>query len=245
MAVNEILASVSLVVQLHGGQPIGTATGFFFDSGGSAFFVTNKHVVQGDQVKPERLRLRLHTDETDISKNEDYEIPLYGAQNEPLWKTSLTSAAADVAVLKLDKAALARFSIRYWGKGAFLPSKYTLNPGEDVFIIGYPLGFHDNKHNLPVLRGGMVASAYAVPFQGEPLFLTDINLHPGTSGSPVIAKPKNAWVNQENGNTEFVTGTAYYLLGIHSGTLNLGGNPLGLGAAWYASLIEEIAAQFP
>ncbi|HUT00717.1 MAG TPA: hypothetical protein VMY59_10405, partial [Candidatus Thermoplasmatota archaeon] len=85
------------------------------------------------------------------------------------------------------------------------------------------------------------------PFSGTPCFLTDANLHPGTSGSPVITKPKNTWVDNE-GNTAITTGTRYYLLGIHSGTTGIiSGNiriPLGLGVAWYIKIVEEIAKLF-
>ena len=114
--------------------------------------------------------------------------------------------------------------------------------------MGYPLGVYDSKNNLPIFRNAMIASSYGVPFQGQPMFLTDANLHPGTSGSPVITKPKSAWVD-DKGNTNIITGTVYYLLGVHSGTLGVtpAGKaeiPLGLGAAWYANLIEEIAAEF-
>jgi hypothetical protein len=80
------------------------------------------------------------------------------------------------------------------------------------------------------------------------MFLTDANLHPGTSGSPVITKPKSAWVDDKR-YTNIMTGTNYFLLGAHSATLGAtpAGKqeiPLGLGAAWYADLIEEITAQF-
>jgi hypothetical protein len=122
----------------------------------------------------------------------------------------------------------------------------VLEPGEDVFIMGYPLGFHDQRLNLPIFRNAMVASTYRVPFQGLPLFLTDANLHPGTSGSPVITKPKSAWVD-DKGNTNIIVGTVYYLVGVHSGTVDpsvTGGQPIGLGAAWYAELVEDIVAQF-
>lgn len=118
-------------------------------------------------------------------------------------------------------------------------------PGEDVFTIGYPLGVADYQNNLPVLKGGMVASAYGVPFQGGPLFLTDIQLHPGISGSPVVAKPKAVWVNEEDGSTE-ITPVRYYLLGVHSGTLDVknpkNGLKIGLGAAWYVSIVQNIAS---
>ena len=89
----------------------------------------------------------------------------------------------------------------------------------------------------------MVASTYRVPFQGQPLFLTDANLHPGTSGSPVITKPKNTWVD-ENDNIQISTGMIYYLVGVHSATLSTAGVAVGLGAAWYIDLVEATAALF-
>ena len=130
----------------------------------------------------------------------------------------------------------------------FLPHELQLHPGDDVFIMGYPLGLKDNVNNLPIFRNAMIASSFRTHFDGKPLFLTDANLHPGTSGSPVITKPKSTWVD-EQGNTSLRTGLNYFLLGVHSATLGMSAAgqqeiPLGLGATWYAELVEEIAAQF-
>jgi S1-C subfamily serine protease len=249
MAINEIMLTVSLVIQLHGGAQIGTASGFFFESNDKLFFVTNVHVVRGDKVAPDVLRLRLHTDAADATKNDDYDIPLFDAAKAPVWKTDPQSSEADVAAIQLDKSKLSqKFVLKAWSAANFLPKKYTMQPGEDVFIIGFPLGVSDFPHNLAVLRGGMVASAYGVNFQDKPLFLTDINLPPGTSGSPVVSKPKSTWLNEENGSTELNAGLTYYFLGVHSGTLNVknpqDGMPIGLGAAWYADVVQRIVDQF-
>jgi hypothetical protein len=118
------------------------------------------------------------------------------------------------------------FTITHWEANSLLPQRYPLHPGEDVFIMGYPYGFHDALHNLPVFRNAMIASAFRVPFQGLPLFLTDGNLQPGMSGSPVISKPKNVWVDDQ-GNANICTGTVYYLFGVHSGTYSISQNPPG------------------
>lgn len=161
MAINEILLTVALVHQIQGGNPVGTATGFFYEKGANLFLVTNHHVVKDDKKKiyPETLRLRLHTDGNDATKNDDYDIALYDAAKAPLWKTDPNSAEADVAVLKLDRTKLSKFILKAWSEANFLPKKYRLEPGEDVFIIGFPLGLSDTAHNLPVLRGGMVAKS--------------------------------------------------------------------------------------
>jgi len=244
MAINEIVATVTIILQVKAGAVVGSATGFFYSRGDDLFLVTNRHVVEGGQ--PDALRLRLHLTPNDITKNGEVDVPLK-KDGASLWKTHPKVAEADIAVIKLDKDVLSkRFLIRSWSKERFLPDNYALDPGEDVFIMGYPLSFHDAAHNLPVFRNAMIASSYRVPFQGAPLFLTDANLHPGTSGSPVITKPKSTWVD-DKGNTAIVTGTVYYLLGIHSGTVDpkiTGGKEIGLGAAWYITLVDETAAAF-
>jgi hypothetical protein len=84
------------------------------------------------------LRLRLHTDANDLSKNADYEIALYDSKKQPLWKNHATETDADIAVAKLDRATMEKsYVIRVFSAESFLPKQYTMQPGEDVFIIGY------------------------------------------------------------------------------------------------------------
>jgi len=255
MSFQNVVPSVSLVSIVKSGSVIGTATGFFYNRGGKLFLVTNNHVCRNDSDPsrpsiPDLLRLRLHSNPSDLTQNADYDVPLYAGSCR-LWRNPPSNPTADVALIELNLLEITkRFTITHWQPNDLLPPNRLLYPGEDIYIMGYPLGFYDEIHNLPVFRNATVASMFRVPFQGKPLFLTDGNYHPGTSGSPVISKPKNMWVDA-NGNTEFVTGTIYYLLGVHSGAYfrNHPGQQqqpvnLGLGAAWYADLIEETAATF-
>ncbi len=246
--VNPIVATVSIVVPMKDGAVIAAASGFFYTRNNDLFLVTNRHVVRNEKkgILPDALRLRLHTNSTDVTQNGNVDIPLY-QDGEPVWKIHATQPKADVALIRLNNDDLqARFVIHTWSKENFFPQNYLLPPGEDIFVMGYPRKFYDGKHNLPIFRSAMIASSYRVPFGGMPLFVIDANLHPGTSGSPVITKPKSTWVDVR-GTTNFVTGTIYYLLGVHSGTVDpkiTGGQQIGLGAAWYIELVEEIAAQF-
>ena len=250
MALNEIVATVSLIIQLKAGAQLGTATGFFYTKNDKLFLVTNQHVVRDDKTNtvPDTLRLVLHVDENDVRKKANLDLQLYQG-NQRRWKNHPKISDADVAVMEIDKKQIeGKFFVKAWSSATFLPQHYVISPGDDVFVMGFPLGFHDTAHNLPVFRNAMIASAYGVPFQDSQLFLTDANLHPGTSGSPVITKPKNTWVD-DKGNVSMVTGTTYYLLGVHSGTYSIttaAGQqiPLGLGAAWYVSLVDDIAALF-
>jgi S1-C subfamily serine protease len=248
MAINEIVLTVSIIFLVKNGNVIGSASGFFYSRGDKLFLVTNQHVMRDEQkgVFPDKLRLRLHTDVNNTGANDDFEVELYSA-NKPLWKFHPQFKNADVALIELDAKKLKqKFLIKTWSKDSFLPKNYRLDPGEDVFVMGYPLAFYDTPHNLPIFRNAMIASTFRVNFRNHPLFLTDANLHEGTSGSPVITKPKSTWID-DSGNTNFLTGTVYYLVGVHSGTVDksiTGDQEIGLGAAWYAELIEDIASLF-
>ncbi len=250
MYINPIVTTVTYIQQLKSNSVIGTASGFFYSRNGRLFLVTNRHVVRGEQPgkTPDTLRLFLHRDPNNISNNDTYNVPLYSSSDTPSWKDHPIHQVADVALLELDADAIkSRFFIKAWSAAEFLPSKYVLDPGEDVFIMGYPRGFFDPQHNLPVFRNAMIASVYGVPFRGNPCFLTDANLHLGTSGSPVITKPKSTWVDSD-GNTNMVTGNPYYIVGIHSGTYSVNlsdvNEPLGLGVAWYIQIVDDIAKSF-
>ncbi|MFN4181416.1 MAG: trypsin-like serine peptidase [Candidatus Paceibacteria bacterium] len=61
-----------------------------------------------------------------------------------------------------------------------------IHAGSKVVFIGYPTGFYDKKHSLPVLRSGYIASIPDVDFNGLPQILLDAQVFPGSSGSPVF-----------------------------------------------------------
>jgi S1-C subfamily serine protease len=42
---SDLLVVVALVLQIQNGQPVGTATGFFYVKNDTIYFVTNRHVV--------------------------------------------------------------------------------------------------------------------------------------------------------------------------------------------------------
>ncbi len=248
MSVHPIVLTVTIIVQLQDGKTIGSASGFFYESKKKLFLVTNKHVFHDKKkgIRPDEFKLILHKDSNDVRVNGEFKIKLYEKDNH-LWKQHPKYGEADIALIGIDKNEIQRtYEIKAFSSESFLPEKYPLFPGEDIFIMGYPLSFHDTLNNLPLFRNAMVASIFGVYFQGMPLFLTDANLHPGTSGSPIITKPKNTWVDNK-GNVDFKTGTIYYLIGIHSGTVDPGitsNQDIGLGAGWYAKLIEDIAEEF-
>ena len=238
-----LLIVVSLVIQFKGGTPIGTGTGFFYIKDNALYFVTNRHIVINEKkkIKPDTLRLKLHIDPNDLTKNQNYDIKLY-SNGKPIWyeHKDYEKNEIDIAIIKLDiREMQKKYVIKAVGSHIFLPKEYEIPPGQDVFVLGYPRGISDIKHNLPLARNAMVSSAYPLNFEGQPYFMIDAILHPGMSGSPVFTKPSNIWVSKQGG-TDVVTGNPIYFLGIFSDTVSKRGEYLALNQVWYANLIEDI-----
>jgi hypothetical protein len=65
-------------------------------------------------------------------------------------------------------------------------SEPELYPGKEIWFVGYPHGLFDERHNLPILRRGYIASLPNIDFNGQKVFLVDAQVFPGSSGSPVF-----------------------------------------------------------
>jgi len=172
-----------------------------------------------------------------LIQNRFIDIPLYDNANNKLWLEHPTRASVDVVVIDITGLMQQTDVASYFSQNNFLPNNVTTMLMDNCAIIGYPLGFHDNVHNLPITRLGAIASAYGSHFRGEPLFLVDARLHSGTSGSPVILPSSS--MRQIAGGIALGR-SPHYLLGINSGEYHVGGNSLGLNAVWYSSLIQDI-----
>jgi hypothetical protein len=109
-----------------------------------------------------------------------------------------------------------------------------------VLIVGFPLGFHDSLHHLPVVRQGIIASAFGLRFQGKGCFITDARTHRGTSGAPVVISHHPADESAAS------CALPWRLLGIHSSTIDMTtrdlhvDESLGLNSAWYADVLMSL-----
>ncbi len=239
-AVNTSVTLIEMYGQDTAGNPIrlGTATGFFFASAERKYLITNKHVVASSQgYKPLHLVIQVHTNPNSLVQNRRISIPLYDTGNNKLWSEHPNIANVDVVAIDITGLMQQTDVIFYFGTNNFLPNNVMLMSMDKCAVIGYPLGFYDHVHNLPITRGGAIASAYRAHFRGEPLFLVDAFLHPGTSGSPVILPSSSM---RQTGNGIALGFFPHYLLGINSGEYQVNGNKLGLNAVWYAELITDI-----
>jgi hypothetical protein len=242
--------SVAQLECFKGSGLIARATGFFYAADGDIYLVTNRHVVRDERTKyyPDKLKLRLHTDASDIRKNGVYVAPLYDRAGRPCWlEHPAYGAGVDVVVLPMNASRLrSEFVVTPFGPSSHIPEDVAIQVGEDVVVMGYPLGLHDVEYNLPLVGRGTLASFYPSPFEGHPYFLMECSLHAGCSGSPVLTKPGG--VLQARGATfNLYLSPGIYLLGVSSARVEKAPRrdeeAPGLNAVWFTYLIGEIISQ--
>ena len=192
---------------------------------------------------PDSIKLLLHTNSKDLTANETFVIPLYRDEIRQWREHPIHGAAVDVVAVSIgDPTLLSTHYLEAFRPSDVLTDQQTLPPGQPVLIVGFPLGFNDTYHNLPIVRQASVATDFAHPFKGEPYFLTDARMHRGTSGAPVVARIKRA--TAVAGQFE----ERWCLLGIHSAALDVSDRDpqqddrLGLNCTWYAKLVSEMVS---
>ncbi len=219
------------------------ASGFLFERDGRLFLVTSRHVVFDEPSGhfPDRLQIELHTNAQNLAESTGYSIPLY-RDGRSIWRQGMDAAGAiDVAVVEIVRAALPRGVVYRAFTPAHLLGRFDeVEVGCNLLVVGFPLGFHDTLHHLPVARHAIIASAFGLRFQGEGYFLTDARTHRGTSGAPVVLRLQNP----EAGLADL----PWRLLGVHSARLDVGtrdlglDEALGLNCAWYADILMTLTA---
>jgi S1-C subfamily serine protease len=236
-----LLAAARLSTYLDA-RALTMASGFFFEREERLFLVTSRHVVfdQPSSHFPDRIDVTVHTDAVDLTRVTTFSLFLY-RNGQGVWQQGRDSGGeVDVAVIEIDRAALpASASIRCFGPDHLPRSLAEIEVGTAVQIVGFPLGFYDTVHYLPVVRQAAIASSFGVRFQGEGCFLTDARTHRGMSGAPVVLR--------SNGPQQL----PWTLLGVHSSRLDMTSRDqqiddvLGLNVAWYADILLALTAPAP
>jgi S1-C subfamily serine protease len=233
-----VLFSATRIASFRGSKPLTNASGFFFERDGRLFVVTSRHVVSDapSQHFPDRIELELHIDAANLTRSIGFSVLLY-RDGKSIWRQGKDSGGEiDVAVIELDRKAMPAAGIVHAFTPAHLEDKPDLvDIGSAVMILGFPLGFHDTLHHLPVARQAAIASSFGIRFQGQGYFLTDARTHRGTSGAPVIMRAAGSG-----------KALPWKLLGVHSARMDVGGRDLqldeslALNCAWYADILMTL-----
>jgi hypothetical protein len=239
--IEPLLLTTTRVSTFDGGRLLTGASGFFFERGTKLFLVTSRHVVIDTPSRhfPSHLQAEVHTDAANLTQCISLSLPLY-SEGQSLWREGKDPGGdIDVAVLEIDRALMPPGAAIVCFTPAHLQASLDeVEVGSSLLIVGYPLGFHDVLHHLPVVRQAAIASSFGLRFQGQGYFLTDARTHRGTSGAAVVMRAP--------------AGTAgalpWKLLGVHSSRMDMRtrdvkvDESLGLNCAWYADILLTLTA---
>jgi len=93
------------------------------------------------------------------------------------------------------------------------PVLAQLDAIEQVTFIGYPNALHDTVNMTPIARRGWTATPISLDYDGQPKFLIDASVFPGSSGSPVLVVNTGGYTPRTGG---LVMAGRIILLGIVS-----------------------------
>jgi S1-C subfamily serine protease len=233
--IEPLLLTTARVSTFNGKNLLTGASGFFFEREDRLFLVTSRHVVMDEPSKhfPDRIEIELHTDAKNLTQSIGLSMLLY-RDGKSVWRQGKDSGGEiDVAVIELERAALPKSVVmRCFTQTHLEHSLQEAEVGSSLLIVGFPLGFHDALHHLPVVRQAVIASSFGVRFQGLGYFLTDARTHRGTSGAPVVMRSPSTDAQ-----------LPWKLLGVHSASMDMGDRDLkldeslGLNCAWYADIL--------
>jgi len=131
----------------------------------------------------------------------------------------------DVAAISIKApAAFAKAAIPLdWLASGETMDKYSIGPGDEMMVLGYPQGLSADTAGFPILRSGRVASMIAPP-TASPTFLLDFRVFPGNSGGPVFIAQQGRRHpgSAETEDVQFVTGMLTQQVELNNERLEIG-----------------------
>ena len=150
------------------------------------FIVTNRHVVEQNQ----ELWIRFNSPRD----AEPFPYPILAAP--PSGWLFHPDPDVDLAIIPVDSVDMPRELLP---RTAFLNDRHVasldelrsseFSEGNDVYVLGFPLGIAGNVQNDVIVRHGIVARIQDWYEERTKGFLIDSFVFPGNSGGPVILKP--------------------------------------------------------
>jgi hypothetical protein len=224
--------------------PVAKATGFFYsgilDGKACLWFVTNWHVLTGrNALSPEKIlhnqlaipnRIRFQvpsrigasgkTDEDHLHFHEKF-VSLYDSGNLAMWYQHPEKNEVDIAVVNVGQD-LEGHLVRGINEPC---AEYDMavEIGNEVFVLGYPLGF-SHFANMPIWKRGSIASEpHAETVDSKNRIMIDATTRKGMSGSPVIMRYKTHYLS-EDGQVK-MRGNASRFIGVYASRPSPGREP--------------------
>jgi hypothetical protein len=150
------------------------------------FLVTNRHIASGREDPLIRVNRR---------DGAAQRVRLALGGNEGRTWAPHPDARVDVAVVLVNARALidAGLDLGYFRPtdAVFVSAMKALDigPGQELFVLGFPMGMSGVERNYVIARGGIIARFDDEILAASRTFLIDASVFPGNSGGPVIVKP--------------------------------------------------------
>jgi len=178
---------------------------------GRVFLATNKHVVhKDDQLRTSVPHVTCHFNTVDTNGASGTlagQVPLANTDGTKRYREH-PDRDTDVLVVDVTDVMQLNPTIQRAWVAYDMFADHTkreeldITAGEEVIIIGYPLGLRQGATNFPLLRQGLIATKIGTPIRDKlqvrggtyrdrtlRAFLIDGGTVPGSSGSPVVLKP--------------------------------------------------------
>ena len=216
----------------------GHATGFYFvDDDGDPYLITNHHVVSDQNgTDPVRESIRVLTRRSrDLNAISFHDVPIE-RDGEPTWISHPRGSSVDIVAVPLsfDPGGGAGVTLH----SEMLPEAGRMPIAQRAMVVGFPM--LERTPFLPLSRDATIATQYGTSYRELPCFLTDADLHSGTSGSPVFSLPRMSARDDD------MVGRELNLIGVHSATIFAEHPPqegaLDLNVAWYSQLLEDMVS---
>ncbi|MGY6412116.1 MAG: S1 family peptidase [Alkalilacustris sp.] len=223
MSIPDQLARTTVRLECSRDGAISCGTSFYhqlvlLDGRKVPVLITNRHVIEGfDEVTMSfSTAVDLHTategDRRAIRYRELQSVAMYHPDPEidlaliclgPI----LNSELNDGSIIRLTEVQERDFLSPEMGR--------RLSFAENILVVGYPQGLWDRGKNLPLFRRGITATPCMIDYEGQPKFLIDCSIFPGSSGSPVFFYNYPSFV--ENDQIQF--GERWGFIGIVSAVM--------------------------
>jgi S1-C subfamily serine protease len=238
--IESLLLTTTRVLAFAQNDALTAASGFFFEREGRLYLITCRHVLIDEPSGhfPNRIEFDVHVDPENLTQSVRISVLLYD-DGKAIWHQGHDAGGeVDIAAIELDRSAMPATALFQCFTLAHLQKRLDeIEVGTSTLVVGFPLGFHDSLHHLPVVRQAVIASSFGLRFQGHGYFMTDARTHRGTSGAPVVMRSGSAG------------SLPWKLLGVHSASMDMGDRDvqvdesLGLNCAWYADMLLTLTAE--
>ncbi|SPO69500.1 serine protease [Pseudomonas sp. JV241A] len=188
-----ILSTTTILIETSGSRGTGFMFNFMINKDtGVPLLITNKHVLA--DARNLKLRISTSSPEDNTKRSGVAEYLISGGLEHiiiqhPDPNIDLAAICIGPILNDMTNKGLFGYGNMFMETDIITTDELeSISIADDILMVGYPTGLSDYKHNLPIVRRGIIASDPTIPFDGKDHFLIDCACFPGSSGSPVVTK---------------------------------------------------------